>query len=201
MTSVEIAQALALGRCTFTPGSTAKRFVAWAAGIAASTPERRMSSRGSSMLNRLAHQYRRKLGRCLAVECTKCPPAEQPSLPTLEAPPFSQPAPQSTTAERFADATINRGWCALFIALEESEDGEHHPVGGRSPTTYKTLRNARRAAGNDGFVLIFDPTRLPLVGDEATHTSVDFGQRLDEDAFAERQMLYWADEVARIRAR
>ena len=125
-----------------------------------------------------------------------------------------QPAPLPSTAERFAAAKISSGWCARFIALRSAyyrRDDEGmpiiadprpvEPVGGKQPSTFKTLRNARAAAGNDGFVLIFDPSRLPLVADEATHDGVDFGQRLDEESFAERQMLYWERELAAIRAR
>ena len=63
----ELAQALA--RCTFTPGSTEKRFVRWAS---AQPVARRLSERASAFLERLAHSYRRQIGRCMAESCAIC---------------------------------------------------------------------------------------------------------------------------------
>lgn len=128
-----------------------------------------------------------------------------------------------STIDLFRAARIELGWCERFMALEiqkyvtddgrrlyshntthdgEDYDGVAHPVfgpvGGKQPSTFKTLRNARRAAGERGFVLVFDPKLLPLVATEATHVEVDGGNRLDELAFAERQMLLWHAEVERI---
>lgn len=72
MTSAEIAQALALGACKFTPGSTAKRFVAQMAGYATSRPDYEISPKGTAFLDRLAHQYREQIGRCMSVACVTC---------------------------------------------------------------------------------------------------------------------------------
>jgi len=74
MTDVELAQALALGACKFTPGSTAKRFVAQMAGYARSNPSYEMSSKAAAFLDRLAHQYRKQIGRCMSVVCATCQP-------------------------------------------------------------------------------------------------------------------------------
>lgn len=74
MTDVELAQALALGRCTFSPGSTTKRFAAWAADMARRNPQRPMTEKGAALLDKLAHQYREQLGRCMSAACTKCAP-------------------------------------------------------------------------------------------------------------------------------
>lgn len=72
MTDLEIAQALALAKCKFSPGSTAKRFVAQMAGEAEHDPNYKLSPKGATFLDRLAHQYREQLGRCMSVACTKC---------------------------------------------------------------------------------------------------------------------------------
>ena len=61
----ELAQALA--RCTFTPGSTEKRFVRWAAK---QPRERELSAKSIAFLERLAHSY--QLGRCMAENCPTC---------------------------------------------------------------------------------------------------------------------------------
>ena len=74
MTDVQISQAIALGRCTFSPGSTAKRFVAQMAGYALKRPTYEMSDKASAFLDRLAHQYRKQLGRCMSVACMACSP-------------------------------------------------------------------------------------------------------------------------------
>lgn len=66
-------RALALERCTFSPGSTPKRFVRWVAGIARQEPNRELSARAAGFLERLAHSYRRQLGRCMATSCSTCP--------------------------------------------------------------------------------------------------------------------------------
>lgn len=59
----------ALDRCTFTPGSPPKRFVRWAA----STPsDYKFSEKALAWLQRLAHAYRRQLGRCMATTCPEC---------------------------------------------------------------------------------------------------------------------------------
>lgn len=74
MTDVELTQAAALARCSFSPGSTVKRFVGWAAGLATSEPTRVLTPQATAFLDRLAHQYRKQIGKCMSVACTTCPP-------------------------------------------------------------------------------------------------------------------------------
>jgi hypothetical protein len=62
----------ALARCTFTPGSTVKRFVRWATE---QPVEHEFSDRAAAFLERLAHQYRRQLGSCMAESCDVCAPS------------------------------------------------------------------------------------------------------------------------------
>jgi hypothetical protein len=73
MTEAQLAQVLALEQCRFSPATTVKRFVRWAADVAHAAPGRELSPQAASFLNRLAHSYRRQLGRCMAVDCPKCP--------------------------------------------------------------------------------------------------------------------------------
>lgn len=95
MTDVEIAQISALARCTFSPGSSAKSFVIRLAGYAAVdasaltdpairdsvnvrrfTNARELSEKETAFLDKLAHQYRKQLGKCMSVACMAClPPA------------------------------------------------------------------------------------------------------------------------------
>jgi len=99
---------------------------------------------------------------------------------------------------------LKRGYAARFLALrydDHADDGSFWLVGGKQPSTFKLLRNARRAAGDDGIVLVFDLASLPMVAAEATHPGVDLGNEIDEESFAERQMLFWERELAAIRAR
>lgn len=72
MTAQQLAIAAALGRCTFSPGTAAKRFARWAADKAANEPAYELSAKAAAFLERLAHSYRRQLGRCMAESCTKC---------------------------------------------------------------------------------------------------------------------------------
>ena len=72
MTAHQAELALALERCTFSPGSTPKRFVRWAASIARTDPARGLSPKAAAFLELLAHSYRRQLGRCMAERCEKC---------------------------------------------------------------------------------------------------------------------------------
>lgn len=123
--------------------------------------------------------------------------------------------------ERFMAARIERGFCARFMAIGISKwvslDAEdewyddpgiddpkaypvYSPVGGKQPSTFKTYRNARRSVGDDGFVLAFDLRSLPLVEQDSLHAA-DSGNTVDEEAFAERQMLYWERELSEIRKR
>ena len=72
-----MAQALALAKCRFSPGSTAKRFIAWAAEQARyqmQTPsiDVAISAKAMRFLNRLAHSYRNQIGECMAVGCEAC---------------------------------------------------------------------------------------------------------------------------------
>lgn len=71
MTDTEIAQAAALARCKFSPGSSAKRFVNDMASRPASYE---MSDKATAFLDQLAHQYRKQIGECLSVACVdaKC---------------------------------------------------------------------------------------------------------------------------------
>jgi hypothetical protein len=73
MTELQIAQARALAKCKFSPGSTEKRFVAWASWNAQNHPEFEISAKASAFLSRLAHSYRKQFGRCMARSCAKCP--------------------------------------------------------------------------------------------------------------------------------
>lgn len=74
MTDVEIAQVTALARCRFSPGSSAKSFVG---RLAIREPSRELSPKESAFLDRLAHQYRKQIGRCMSIACIAChqPPA------------------------------------------------------------------------------------------------------------------------------
>jgi hypothetical protein len=76
MDDVQAAQAAALARCRFTPGSTAKRFVTWAHGLKSETP---LTPQASAFLDKLAHQYRKQIGTCMSVTCTVChvPPIDR----------------------------------------------------------------------------------------------------------------------------
>lgn len=73
--------------------------------------------------------------------------------------------------------------------------------GGMHPTTYKTLRNARRAAGKDGVVLMFDLSLMPVVALEGVVEDEHDGNELDEYMFAERQVDMWARRAAELKAR
>lgn len=86
MTEHQHALAQALARCTFSPGTTAKRFVRWAS----SQPiERELSDKAAAFLERLGHSYRRQLGRCMAERCDICtrPNATARRCPTCGAAP------------------------------------------------------------------------------------------------------------------
>ncbi|HEY1814926.1 MAG TPA: hypothetical protein VGG74_21410 [Kofleriaceae bacterium] len=72
MTETQLAQARALERCKFSPGSTEKRFVRFAAFNASNHPEFELSPKAATFLNELAHSYRKQIGRCMATECAKC---------------------------------------------------------------------------------------------------------------------------------
>jgi hypothetical protein len=65
----QYALAQALARCKFTPGSTEKRFVSWAA---AQPRGRELSAKAAAFLEKLGHSYRRQLGACLSDRCEVC---------------------------------------------------------------------------------------------------------------------------------
>lgn len=67
--------------------------------------------------------------------------------------------------------------------------------GGGSVNTYKTIRGARKAAGDGGFVCVLDLSRLPIVDGSALADGVDDLNEIDELSFAERQMLIWSSRV------
>lgn len=91
MTDVELAQITALEKCTFSPGSSAKSFVRRLAGYAGVdadevtainarvgeatrkfTNARELSDKERDFLDKLAHQYRKQIGKCMSVACVKC---------------------------------------------------------------------------------------------------------------------------------
>ena len=61
MTAAESKIALALGRCSFLPGSWDKRFALGMAALAARDPEKPLTERQSTQLFRMADRYRRQL--------------------------------------------------------------------------------------------------------------------------------------------
>lgn len=71
MTDVEIAQLAALKRCRFSPGSAAKNFVGRVGDF---NTEYELSPKQTAFLDRLAHQYRKQIGKCMAVACLPCNP-------------------------------------------------------------------------------------------------------------------------------
>lgn len=73
MTALQLLQARALRGCTFTPGSAPKRFVRQLAG---KPDDHKLTAKQAAYLNRLAHTYRKQLGRCLAEPCEKCGTSE-----------------------------------------------------------------------------------------------------------------------------
>lgn len=61
MTPAERSIAIALGRCSFPPGSWDKRFARDLASVAERSPEIAYTERQAAHLLRLAHKYRRQL--------------------------------------------------------------------------------------------------------------------------------------------
>lgn len=106
----------------------------------------------------------------------------------------------------------------IALAAEHEFAPERVPTGcykvvrgiGRSIATYKTLRQARRVAsgvptyvkaadyppGPPGIVLLFDPSLLPMVGADDIIPEIDDP---DEEQFAERQSILWAQRADLIR--
>lgn len=101
----------------------------------------------------------------------------------------------------------NGKWSSKFIALARSENrltgevtlGPTTALGYAGLSLFKLYRNARKAAGSDGFVVRLELGMLPFVAAEATDDRVDGGNDLDDESFAERQMLFWEQELQRIR--
>lgn len=101
----ELAQALA--RCTLPAGSTPKRFVRWASTL----PEGyALSPRAAAFLEKLAHAYRRQLGRCMAESCAACAPAlkatERP-CPACGAPAGKPCRKKSKTRKQFDPRVVH----------------------------------------------------------------------------------------------
>lgn len=63
MTEDQITKAQALSRCTFQPGSNAKRFVRDMARLANDNPDQELTERQRKYLDDLFHSYRRQIGR------------------------------------------------------------------------------------------------------------------------------------------
>jgi hypothetical protein len=97
MTEVELTQITALAKCTFSPGSTAKAFIRRLASYAdvkaeditdriiadatrKYTDARELSDKERAFLDRLAHQYRKQLGKCMSVACIVCLPQIDPKV-------------------------------------------------------------------------------------------------------------------------
>ncbi len=69
MTDLEIAQVKALAPCRFAPASSAKSFIN---RLAIREMSRELSPKESAFLDRLAHQYRKQIGRCMSIACVAC---------------------------------------------------------------------------------------------------------------------------------
>lgn len=96
------------------------------------------------------------------------------------------------------DASKGPRWLAIRYG-RSWDTGERCLQLHQHPTLYKTLSGAKRGAGRDGYVLLFDPSRLAIT-DSAAIISED---RNDELQFAERQMLAWAEvaeDIKRLRS-
>ncbi|NUQ07033.1 MAG: hypothetical protein HUU31_24340 [Anaerolineae bacterium] len=63
MTPEQIAQAKALVRCTFLPGSYDKRFAKDMAFYAVHQPGRELTEKQAALLEKMMHRYRRQLAR------------------------------------------------------------------------------------------------------------------------------------------
>lgn len=80
----EIDMCRALGRCTFPPASGPKRFARDMSALAESQPARELTVRQRQYLLRLAHMYRRQIGRCMAHgEDVTCARGKEPVLVTV----------------------------------------------------------------------------------------------------------------------
>ncbi len=95
--------------------------------------------------------------------------------------------------EPFADEEPNEDGTPTTRPLDREEWIVHGAL--NTVSAYKTLRGAKKAAGVNGIVLLFDPTKLPVVDADAI---LDGDSRLDELQFAERQSVLWAERAAAI---
>jgi hypothetical protein len=68
VTDVELQQIAALAACTFSPGSAEKRFVRH---LVERKPTA-ISIAQAEWLDKLAHRYRKQIGRCMSVACDAC---------------------------------------------------------------------------------------------------------------------------------
>lgn len=75
MTDVELEQIAALAKCSFSPGSTAKAFVR---KLVEMPDTYELSDKQTAFLDNLAHQYRKQLGRCMAIACLACEASPHP---------------------------------------------------------------------------------------------------------------------------
>ena len=82
MTDHQYELARALARCSFSPGTTVKRFVRWASE---QPRERDLTDKAAAFLERLGHSYRKQLGRCMAESCDACNATARP-CPSCGAP-------------------------------------------------------------------------------------------------------------------
>jgi hypothetical protein len=76
VTELELAQIAALAECRFSPGSAEKRFVR-------QLVERKptaISIAQAEWLDKLAHRYRKQIGRCMSVACVVC---KKPKMPAI----------------------------------------------------------------------------------------------------------------------
>lgn len=76
MTDLELDQITALANCRFSPGSSAKSFVRRLSAILVEPQDvidaRQLSEKEALFLSSLAHQYRKQIGRCMAIDCEVC---------------------------------------------------------------------------------------------------------------------------------
>lgn len=118
-------------------------------------------------------------------------------------------------SERGRYVAIER-FCLTKYESHIDEDGaetfriaaDHSPMvagfrlyGGMHIYTYKTLRNARKAAGDGGFVCVLDISQLPIVDVDALADGVDDKNEIDEFSLAERQLLIWEQRVRELKAK
>jgi hypothetical protein len=105
-----------------------------------------------------------------------------------------------------SDARISIGYAGRYMIAEsyDRESGDYRIRGGSHPYTYKTFRGAAREirnGGNDGLILLWDPSLLPVViADEPVLKDPNLADRMGELEFCDRQIQLWADRADRVRA-